>query len=121
MQDWEDSRRQNAADFVMLPRVAFQAELQYDRLEPGRILMKDVHGREWSVFGSSADEVLPKMQLGKLTAWWVMTKKGQACGLTVDIARPLMASVPSNQDVPLMLEKSTDLNALIPYFEDMAV
>ena len=121
MQDWDNPRYQKPVDYVMLPRVAFQAEMQYVRLDNGRVLMNDVHGRQWSVFGAAADELLPKMQMGKITAWWIMAKKGQACGLMVDTSRPLMAHVPSNQDVPLMLEKSTDLNAIIPYLEDMVV
>ena len=61
------------------------------------------------------------MQRGVLNAWWVMTKKGKAYGLTVDLDTPLMAQVPSNLDIPLMLEKTQDMQALMPYFEAMAV
>lgn len=121
MQDWSNPLHQGAADYIQLPRMKFQAELRYQSLCGGRILMLDQYGRQWSIFGSSADEVLPKMQMGKLTAWWIMTKKGQACGLTVDLTTPLLAHVPPNQDVPQMLEKVQDLNTVMAEFAALAV
>lgn len=121
MQDWECHIDPTHPDYIMMPRVRFQAELTYKRLNQGRVLMSDVYGREWSVFGSDADKLLPAMQRGVLNAWWVMTKKGKAYGLTVDLNTPLMAQVPSNLDIPLMLEKTQDMQALMPYFEAMAV
>lgn len=120
MQDW-DSPKLNPADYIMMPRVKFQAEMQYRRIDGGRILMCDRYGRQWSVFAAAADEVLPAMQLGKILAWWTMAKKGQACGLTADLNHPLMARVPAYQDIPLMLEKSTDLSTVMQEFEAMAV
>ena len=121
MQDRECHIDPTYPDYIMMPRVRFQAELTYKRLSQERVLMSDVYGREWSVFGSDADKLLPAMQRGVLNAWWVMTKKGKAYGLTVDLDTPLMAQVPSNLDIPLMLEKTQDMQALMPYFEAMAV
>jgi hypothetical protein len=121
MQDWDSPKMHLGIDYIMMPRVKFQAELQYQKLDGGRILMRDGYGRQWSVFGAAADEILPAMQMGKLLAWWTMAKKGKAYGLTVDLKYPLMARVPAHQDIPLMLEKSTDLSSVMKEFEAMAV
>ncbi len=121
MQDWERSINAAAPDYIMMPRVRFQAKLTYRRLSQGRVLMTDDYDREWSVFGSDADKVLPAMAMGVLSAWWVMAKKGKAYGLTVDLDTPLVASLPTSMDIPLMLEKTQDMPSLMPYFEAMAV
>ena len=121
MQDWERSIHPTHPDYIMMPRVRFQAELTYQCLSQGRVLMRDAYERTWSVFASDADKVLPAMRLGVLNAWWVMAKKGKAYGLTVELETPLVANLPSNLDIPLMLEKTQDMQALMPYFEAMAV
>lgn len=121
MQDWERKIDPSDPDYIMMPRVRFQAKLTYKRLSQGRILMSDDYDREWSVFGSDADKVLPAMNVGVLNAWWVMAKKGKAYGLTVDLDAPVMANLPSNLDIPLMLEKAQDMQSLMPFFEAMAV
>lgn len=121
MQDWQKSIDPAAPDYIMMPMVRFQAELHYRRLSDGRILMLDAYDRTWSVFSSSADEVLPAMQKGVLNAWWTMAKKGKAYGLMVDLKQPLLANVPANLDIPQMLEKVQDLNTVMTEFEAMAV
>lgn len=121
MQDWDRPKMVISSDCIMMPRVRFQAKLHYKRLSDGRILMLDEYDRQWSVFGSSADEVLPAMTNGVIEAWWVMAKKGNAYGLTVDLKQALMARILPNQNIPLMLEKANDLKTVMSDFEAMAV
>ena len=105
---------------VELPRVRFQAQMTFVRMTEKRVLMKDRFGRKWSVYGSYIDLLVPRMTKGVVECWWEMTKKGNVYGLTADVEAPL-GTVGQNQDIPLMLEKATDLNSLWPYFEAMVV
>ena len=121
LQDWEHSIDPHQPDSILMPCVRFQAELHFRRLDGGRVLMLDAYGRQWPVFASAANEVLPAMQKGALNAWWIISKKGKAYGLTVDLKAPLMLSVPIDQDVPQMLEKALDLKMVMREFEALAV
>jgi hypothetical protein len=107
-------------EVVELPRVRFQAQMTFVCMANKRILMKDRFGRDWSVYGSYIDLLVPRMTKGVIECWWEMTKKSNVYGLTADVEAPL-GKVAQDRDIPLMLEKSTDLNSLRPYFEAMAV
>lgn len=121
LQDWDHRIDPAQPDCILMPCVRFQAELHFRCLSSGRVLMLDAYGRQWPVFASAANEVLPAMQKGALNAWWIISKKGKAYGLTVDLKAPLMPSVPIDQDVPQMLEKALDLKMVMREFEALAV
>lgn len=116
-----DTNSVQAGDYVMLPRISFQAILKYSRIDDKRITMKDRFDRDWSVYNTCADDLLPAMNKGVVETWCTIVKKGAMYGIVVDMKRPLALSIAQDEDVPYMLEHAQDLNLLVPYFQKLAV
>lgn len=106
-------------EIVELPRVRFQAEMTFVRVNDKRIVMKDRFGRMWSVYGSYIDQLVPLMTKGVIECWWTIVKRGSMYGIVADVESPL-GSVSQDEDVPLMLETAYDLRSLVPNFEALA-
>lgn len=111
--------RQSPNEVVELPRAKFQAQMTFQYVSEKRIIMKDRFGLDWSVYGSYIDQLVPLMTKGVIECWWVMTKRGSMYGLVADVDTPL-GPLPQDQDVPLMLNATSDIRSLWPQFEALA-
>ena len=119
--EYPDSRiSASPNEVVELPCVRFQAQMTFVCMLGKRVLMKDRFGREWSVYASFINQLVPAMNKGVIECWWEIVKKSNVYGLTADVSAPV-GPVGSNQDVPLMLDTAFDLRSCLTNFEAMAV
>lgn len=107
-------------EVVELPRVRFQAMMMFHRTTDKRVIMKDRFGREWSVYNSCINQLIPAMTRGAIECYWEIVKRGSMYCIVSDVNAPL-GTVKPDQDVPLMLDTVYDLRSLVSQFEDLAI
>lgn len=69
-------------DFTWEPHIEWEGQLNFHCIGyRGHSYFKDIHGRDWIIFSSDADEVLKRMEKGVVFGKWRTVKRGQSFGI----------------------------------------